>query len=187
MSHGANTVSVDATNGFMQYALDKGFVVYTFDFCGGSPVSKSEGSTDDLTLEGSVVDLESVLEDVKTLPYVDESRVILFGHSRGGYISGVTAGRHTDELAGLILHAPALQGTEEEIAQFDKYVYIMNGTLDRDQTAVVDAYNARTVPAAPSCELHMVEGADHYFSTAEYLSQGEFLDDYLVKIGVFAE
>lgn len=185
MSHGANTVSVDATNGLMQYALNKGFVVYTFDFCGGSKTSKSEGDTEDMTVDTEVTDLESVLAEIKQLPYVDQEKVVLFGHSMGGLISGLTAAKHADELAGLILHAPALSGSLDKIGTFDKYVYIMNGTLDRDQTETVEAYNARTVPAAPSCEIHMVESADHYFSTPEYLAQGEFLDVYLAKIGVF--
>lgn len=187
MSHGANTVSVDAANGFMQYMLDKGFVVYTFDFCGGSPMSKSEGDTEDLTTETSVSDLECVIEEITTLPYVDSDNVVLFGHSRGGLITGLTAASHSDELKGIILHAPALGSVLDQIGSFDKYVFLMNGTEDRDQTETLDAYNARPVPAAPSCELHMVEGADHYFSESEYHQMDEYLDVYLVKIGIFAE
>lgn len=222
MSHGYNSVSMDTSNGMVQYALDSGMVVYTFDFCGGGKLSKSEGEVTEMSVETEISDLESVMAEIGSLPYVDTDRIVLFGHSFGGLVSSLTAARHKDEVSGLILHAPALGGVVnkdnspyasideipetvengaltvgkvfyvdmwelypyEEIKAYDKYVYIMNGTEDSDQTPTFDAYNERTVPAAPSCELHMVEGAGHNFGRDDYLGQSDMLDAYLQKVGV---
>lgn len=222
MSHGYNSVSMDARNGMAQYALDSGMVVYTFDFCGGGKMSKSEGEITEMSVETEISDLESVLNETSALPYVDSSRVALFGHSFGGLVSALTAARNSSMVAGLVLHAPALGGVVnkdnspytsvdeipetvqngaltvgkvfyedmwdlypyEEIKSFDKYVYIMNGSEDRDQTPTQDAYNERTVPASPSCEMHIVEGAGHDFNASQYLNQGPDLTAYLTKAGV---
>ena len=74
----------------------------------------------------------------------------------------------------------------EEIKGYDKYVYLMNGSEDRDQTPTFDAYNERTTPASPSCEMHIVEGAAHDFGFNEYMDQADMLTAYLQKVGVFA-
>ena len=224
MSHGYNSVSMDATNGMAQYALEHGMVVYTYDFCGGGKLSKSEGEITDMSVETEISDLESVMEEITALPYVDSENVVLFGHSFGGLVSSLTAARHKDDVAGLILHAPALGGVVnkddspyasideipetvqngaltvgkvfyedmwelypyEEIKGYDKYVYLMNGSEDRDQTPTFDAYNERTTPASPSCEMHIVEGAAHDFGFNEYMDQADMLTAYLQKVGVFA-
>ena len=224
MSHGYNSVSMDASNGMAQYALNSGMVVYTFDFCGGGKMSKSEGEITEMSVETEISDLESVINEISALPYVDSGKVVLFGHSFGGLVSALTSARHSSQIAGLILHAPAFGGVVnkdnspyssideipetvqngaltvgkvfyedmwelypyEEIKSFDKYVYIMNGSEDRDQTPTLDAYNARTVPASSSCEMHIVEGAGHDFGLNQYLGQGEYLTAYLTKAGVLA-
>ena len=61
MSHGYNSVSMDASNGMAQYALNSGMVVYTFDFCGGGKMSKSEGEITEMSVETEISDLESVI------------------------------------------------------------------------------------------------------------------------------
>lgn len=84
-----------------------GYVVYCFDFCGGSMGSRSEGSVFDMSVFSEQKDLESVLCMVKDLDYVDENQIFLLGASQGGVVSAMTASSHCEDIAGMILLYPA--------------------------------------------------------------------------------
>ncbi|HIR76251.1 MAG TPA: alpha/beta fold hydrolase [Candidatus Choladousia intestinipullorum] len=85
----------------------KGYVVYCFDFCGGSPGSQSDGSTLEMSLFTKQADLEAVIEMIQGLDYVDSSNLFLMGTSQGGAVSAITAAKHVDEIRGLVLLYPA--------------------------------------------------------------------------------
>ena len=85
----------------------KGYVVYCFDFCRGSPGSQSEGSTLEMSLFTEQADLEAVIEMIQGLDYVDSSNLFLMGTSQGGAVSAITAAKHVDEIRGLVLLYPA--------------------------------------------------------------------------------
>ena len=85
----------------------KGYVVYCFDFCGGSPGSQSDGSTLEMSLFTEQADLEAVIEMIQGLDYVDSSNLFLMGTSQGGAVSAITAAKHVDEIRGLVLLYPA--------------------------------------------------------------------------------
>lgn len=68
---------------------------------------QSEGRMQDMTIEKELADARAVWEYVQTLPYV--SQVGLLGHSQGGVIASMTAGRLAAEQAapdGVVLVAP---------------------------------------------------------------------------------
>lgn len=93
-----------------QYAralAEQGVVVYCFDFCGGSPGSRSDGSTLEMSIFTEQADLEAVLSMIQGLPYVDAENVFLMGSSQGGAVSAITAAAHKDEIKGAILLYPA--------------------------------------------------------------------------------
>lgn len=85
----------------------KGYVVYCFDFCVGSPGSQSDGSTLEMSLFTEQADLEAVIEMIQGLDYVDSSNLFLMGTSQGGAVSAITAAKHVDEIRGLVLLYPA--------------------------------------------------------------------------------
>lgn len=100
-----------------------GIASIRFDFDGHG---KSEGRKQDMTIEKELADARAVWDYVQTLPYVSE--VGLLGHSQGGVIASMTAGRlATDGAApvGLVLLAPgsvikeACQGGKFFNASFD--------------------------------------------------------------------
>ena len=76
----------------------KGFVVARFDKRG---THESEGDFNSTGLNDLVDDAISVVRFVKQLPYVDENRVIVCGHSEGAMIATLMAEK--EGLAGLIL------------------------------------------------------------------------------------
>lgn len=87
---------------------------------------KSEGHMQDMTIEKELADARAVWDYVQTLPYV--SQVGLLGHSQGGVIASMTAGRlaaEQKEPAGVVLVAPgsvikeACQGGKFFNARFD--------------------------------------------------------------------
>lgn len=116
---GKNLPAAIVCHGFMgteetvrQYAMplaQLGFAVYTFDFCGGNPGNgKSDGKTTDMSVLTEVKDLEAVMAYVKALPYVDGTRLMLSGASQGGFVSALTAAKHSAEIMGIALIYPAL-------------------------------------------------------------------------------
>jgi len=82
-----------------------GIASICFDFDGHG---KSEGRLQDMTVEKEIGDAMAVLEYVKSLPYV--AQIGFLGHSQGGVIASMTAGRlaaeGVDIPAGLVLLAP---------------------------------------------------------------------------------
>jgi len=100
--------------GSYEYGVDyakalakKGYAVYCFDFCGGSPDSRSSGSTLDMSIFTEQKDLEAVIKSLKKKKYVDKKNIFLFGTSQGGAVSAITAAEHQKEIRGLILFYPA--------------------------------------------------------------------------------
>jgi pimeloyl-ACP methyl ester carboxylesterase len=100
-----------------------GIASIRFDFDGHG---KSAGRMQDMTIEKELADARAVWDYVNALPYVEG--VGLLGHSQGGVIASMTAGRLADEGAapdGVILIAPgsvikeACQGGKFFNARFD--------------------------------------------------------------------
>lgn len=93
-----------------QYAhalAQKGYVVYCFDFCGGSPGSRSDGSTLEMSLFTEQADLEAVISMIQGLDYVDGENLFLMGTSQGGAVSAITGAAHPEEIRGMVLLYPA--------------------------------------------------------------------------------
>ncbi|MCR4824448.1 MAG: lysophospholipase [Bacteroidales bacterium] len=102
----------------------EGIASIRFDFNGHG---KSEGRMQDMTVEKEIADALAVWEYARTLPYV--RGIALLGHSQGGVIASMTAGRLAAAggavPAGLVLIAPgavikeACQGGKFFNARFD--------------------------------------------------------------------
>ena len=107
-SHGYNDFSKNGNSALVSNIVKQGIVCVTFDFCGGGTQSKSEGKTTNMSILTEISDLEAVLAEVKGFSYIDTAKICLFGQSFGGMVSSVTAARHNDEIAALILQAPAI-------------------------------------------------------------------------------
>lgn len=105
-----------------QYAealATKGYVVYCFDFCGGSPGSRSDGSTLEMSILTEQADLETVIRMVQEQPYVDNDNIFLMGTSMGGAVSAITAAACGDEIQGAILLYPAFILADNANEQFE--------------------------------------------------------------------
>ena len=92
---------------YAQALAEKGYVVYCFDFCGGSPSSQSDGSTLEMSIFTEQADLEAVISMIQGLDYVDSDNLFLMGTSQGGVVSAITGAAHPGEIRGMVLLYPA--------------------------------------------------------------------------------
>ena len=117
-SHGfGGTHAVGST--YAEALAEKGYVVYCFDFCGGSPGSRSDGSTLEMSLFTEQADLEAVISMVQQLDYVDSNNLFLMGSSQGGAVSAITGAAHPDEIRGMVLLYPAFVMVDEANSLFE--------------------------------------------------------------------
>lgn len=92
---------------YAQALASNGYVVYCFDFCGGSPGSRSDGSTLEMSIFTEQADLEAVISVVQELDYVDSENLFLMGTSQGGAVSAITGAANEEEIRGMVLLYPA--------------------------------------------------------------------------------
>lgn len=97
----------------------KGYAVYCFDFCGGSPGSRSDGSTLEMSIFTEQADLKAVIAMLQGLDYVDSDNLFLMGTSQGGAVSAITAAANKEEIKGAILLYPAFCLVDQTKERFD--------------------------------------------------------------------
>lgn len=105
-SHGFGG-SHDVGDPYARALAGMGYAVYCFDFRGGSPGSRSDGSVLDMSIMTEVDDLMAVMEAIRSIPYISADEIFLMGTSQGGVVSAITAAHHPQEVRGLILLYPA--------------------------------------------------------------------------------
>lgn len=92
---------------------ERGYVVYCFDFCGGSNASRSDGSTLEMSIFTEQADLEAALRTVQGLDVVDSRNIFLLGTSQGGAVSAITGAANTGAIRGMALLYPAFSLVED--------------------------------------------------------------------------
>lgn len=118
LSHGFNSSSV-LNEGYAESFAKEGYAAYIFDFCGGSPSTKSDGETTQMSVFTEYQNLSDVMDQIKALDCVDASQLFLFGLSQGGFVSAYTAAQRPDDVKGLILFYPAFVLQETYFEQYD--------------------------------------------------------------------
>ena len=86
---------------------ENGFAAFVFDYIGGSEESMSDGSMTEMSVLTEAEDLSCILERFRRDSLFSADEIFLFGGSQGGFISAYAAGKHPDEIAGLVLLYPA--------------------------------------------------------------------------------
>ncbi|MBE6018688.1 MAG: alpha/beta hydrolase [Lachnospiraceae bacterium] len=107
MCHGFLGSSADKIDCAQRYA-EAGFAACAFDFCGGSPNTKSDGQTTEMSVMTETEDLLAVFDQLKAYDFIKEDSMYLWGESQGGMVAALAAARLKDKVKGLILFYPAL-------------------------------------------------------------------------------
>lgn len=92
---------------YARYLAQRGIASYSFDFCGGSSSSRSDGSVTDMSVLTETEDMKAVVDHLKQQDFVDPSQLFLMGESQGGFVTAMTAAEKQDDVAGIILLYPA--------------------------------------------------------------------------------
>ena len=127
-----------------------GIASIRFDFNGHG---KSEGKMQEMTVEKEIADARAVYDYVKLLPYVSE--IGFLGHSQGGVIASMTAGR---------LAAEGLEGPA-------RMVLIAPGAVIKEACQGGKFFNARFDPVDPPAYIRcwgiMKLGREYLVSTQQ--------------------
>ncbi len=118
-SHGFHGSGED----FIDYAellVQNEIAAITFDFCGGSRTYSGKMRSTEMTLFTEEEDLEAVIAYALARERADQENVFLFGGSQGGLVTALTASKHTEIAAGIILLYPALCIPDDWNARFPR-------------------------------------------------------------------
>ncbi|WYP27518.1 alpha/beta fold hydrolase [Alkalihalobacillus sp. FSL W8-0930] len=159
-----------------------GYVVYSFDFCGGSVPGegRSDGQTTDMTILTETDDLLCVINYIKTNSYVDQQQISLLGFSQGGFVSALAAAKRPDEIQSLILFYPALcipdharsgtlAGSSYDINQVPEVIdcgKMLLGKVFHDTVVQMDPYKEITSYPGPVLLIHGTADATVPYSYA---------------------
>lgn len=93
---------------YAEVLAEEGYIVFTYDFCGGALFGKSDGKFCDMSIDTEKEDLKAVIDYVEKLTYVDIKSLILVGASQGGFVSCLVSSERQERISKLILLYPAL-------------------------------------------------------------------------------
>lgn len=106
LSHGFNSIGDDMADIALAFA-ENGFLAYTFDYCGGSTRSHSDGKTTEMSIISEQNDLKAVIDMMSELDISDSRQIYLYGESQGGFVAALTAAEMPERIAAMILLYPA--------------------------------------------------------------------------------
>lgn len=130
MCHGTDATHATYEKGQWPMKLaQQGYISYVFDFCGGSPNSLSDMDIMQLSGETMQADISAILDQVKTLSYVNTDKIFIMGQSRGGIMAAMAAGRRPEEYAGMILLYPGMGMIDRMIANYPDLDAIEGDTI----------------------------------------------------------
>ena len=107
IGHGFGS-SYSYTAPYAAILAENGIAGYVFDFCGGSPGSRSAGDPLQMSVLTERKDMEAVLEEIQAYRFVDRENIFLMGESQGGLVAALLAASRPEDIRGLALLYPAL-------------------------------------------------------------------------------
>ena len=107
IAHGLNN-TLEQYDMYSQLLAKQGYLVYSFDFYGGSRQSKSGGQDMlNMSVKTEFTDLTQVMEKLSSETFVDKSKMSLFGPSQRGVVASLYAAAYPDRVHKLLLIFPA--------------------------------------------------------------------------------
>ena len=90
---------------YADYFAGSGYAVFSFDFCGGGLMSRSDGAMTEMSVLTEAKDLNAVIDYFRDDPRFSD--LFLRGESQGGFVSSYVAAERPEDIAGLVLEYPA--------------------------------------------------------------------------------
>lgn len=107
VSHGFGS-NMLVSYSYAKVFVDMGYAAFCYDFPNSGSSLFSGGSGIQMSVIDNKEDLKNLLLYVRSLDFVDESRVILAGCSQGGMVTALTAPEVEDKIERIVLYYPAL-------------------------------------------------------------------------------
>lgn len=186
---------------------EAGICCLFFDFCGGGPESLSDGTFEEMTVGTECEDLETVIDCVKELDYVDPGRIFLQGESMGGLVSALVAARRPEDIRAQVLWYPAFvvpEGAKKryEAGKREVFGLRLGESFDReamdikvyeiipayqgavlmihgDQDPIVPlGYSEKALSVYEDARLIVIPGAGHGYDGADSTAAREYSIDF---------
>lgn len=139
LAHGFNN-TLEQYEDYANELASQGYVVYRFDFYGGSRQSKSGGQDMlDMSVKTELEDLTQVVRKLSSETYVDSQQISLMGASQGGVVSTLYAAANPDKVHKLVLIFPAYVLFDDVKETYDS----LGVASPADLPAVITHRNAR--------------------------------------------
>ena len=90
---------------YADYFLSRGLATYSFDYCGGGPGSRSDGTMLQMSVLTEAADLNAILDHFRGDGRF--GRLMLWGGSQGGFVSACVAAHRPEDVAAMALEYPA--------------------------------------------------------------------------------
>ena len=108
LCHGYNSWEGE-TRPYADALAKRGIACVTFEFCGGSTRSRSEGESVDMSVFTEASDVEAIMAAAKGWDFVDQDKITVLGCSQGGLVASIVGAQNPSRVHSLILVYPALQ------------------------------------------------------------------------------
>ena len=157
--------------------------------------SMSSGNFSEMTIDSEIDDLNVILDYVSSVSYVDADNIYIYGYSLGAFVAVSVAADRKEDVAGLILTAPAFSLADEAVIYYQTGSYfIMAGEtfienaysycgkvdemlssceaktliLHGDKDKLVDiSYSEKAAETMPDASLIAIKGAGHNYDFEE--------------------
>lgn len=106
--------------------LEQGYAVL---YCNKRGLGGSTGNWRQNSLYGRADDAHAAVNYLKTLPFIDSTRIGVSGHSQGGWIAQIVAAQHED-IAFIIALAGPTVGVKAQTSSNDSLYYMCKGYSD---------------------------------------------------------
>lgn len=121
VAHGFNN-TLEMYDNYAQLLAEQGYLVYRFDFYGGSHQSKSGGQDMlDMSVLTELADLTVVVNQLRQETFVDTNNLNLLGFSQGGVVASLFAAEQAALVNKLLLVFPAFVLFDDVEATYESY------------------------------------------------------------------
>lgn len=145
----------------------------------GGTVIEESAVPQEIQLDSAVEDLDAVVEYMKTKPYVDPTRIVLAGQSRGGFLAVVYAGRYPEKVAGVLNFSGGWWGEHIPTAGFNLTQFRQAGRTARVPMlwlyAGHDSYYSLAYTEKNFAEFRTAGGKGRLFEVPDIQGEGHFL------------
>jgi dienelactone hydrolase len=114
--------------------LEQGYAVL---YCNKRGLGGSTGKWKKNDFYGRAEDAYAAVNYLKTLSFIDSTRIGVSGHSQGGWIAQITAAEHKDIAFIICLAGPTI-GVEKQMDGFNRYMYACKGLEGEKLTRKVE-------------------------------------------------